>query len=162
MLEDLLLAQLPFQLQGQRGFLELARDRAVLAQKHRAGELLGDRAGPFTHRSLAHIGDDGPGNAPAVDAVMLVEATVLGRDERLLHQQGHVAGFELVSGGGPELLNHLAPAGEQRDRAWPVEAGDASGIRQVGIHQSGDSLRADGRSNAHTCGSRCNQAPVQV
>ena len=101
MLKDLLLAQLPLQLQGQGGFLELSNDGAVLAEKNRAGQLLGDGAGSFPHRALPDIGDHGPGNPPAIDAVMVKKAPVFRCDEGLLHQQGHGAWLQLVAGGWP-------------------------------------------------------------
>ena len=85
MLKDLLFAQLTFQLQGQGCFLEFSNDGAVLAEKDRAGQLLGDGAGAFPHRSLPDVGDHRAGNSPAIDAVVVKEAPVFCGDKSLLN-----------------------------------------------------------------------------
>ena len=107
MLEDLLLAQLALELPGQQRFLQLANDRAVLAQEHRACQLLGDGARTLLHRAPFHVAHQGSADAHRIDAVVLVEATVFCSDERPLHQQGHLAAHQLFAGGRPQLLDHL-------------------------------------------------------
>ena len=76
---------------------------------------------------------------------MLVEAAVLSGDEGPLHQQGHLAGDELLAGRRTELLNHLAIAGQQGQGAGAVVAADATHIRQQAVDAAGD----DGLGEPH-------------
>ena len=108
MLQDLLFAELAFELQRQCSLLQFPGDGAVLAEKNCPRELLRDRAGTFAHGSLLNIGHDRSGNAPAVHAVMVIEATVLSRDEGLLHQKRHGSRLDFLPRRRPQFLDHLA------------------------------------------------------
>ena len=162
MLEDLLLAQLALQLHGQSRFLEFAGDCAVLAQKDGSSQLLGDGAGSFPNRTLADVGDDGPGDAPAIHTVVLIKAPVFGCDESLSHRWRHRTGLHLLSRCWPQLLDHLAIGGEQGDRSRPIEAGNPSGIRKRGVHQLCQSAHAQGSSHTHRSCCAGDQSPVQA
>jgi len=162
LLKDLLLAQLTLQLHGQGGFLELSDDGAVLAEKNGASQLLGDGAGSFPHRTLPDIGDNGPGDAPAIDAVMLKEAAVFSGDEGLLHQQGHGARLQLVAGGWSQFLDDAPPRGQQGDRSRAVEVGDAAGIRQSRVDQLGQRSCSESGTDAHTRCSSSDEGPMQT
>ena len=107
MLEDLLLAELALQLSGQQRLLELADDGAVLAEEHRARQLLRDRAGTFLHRAAAHVAQQRSADAHRIDAVVLVEAAIFRGNEGPLHQQWHLAADQLFAGGRAQLLDHL-------------------------------------------------------
>ena len=132
-----MLAQLALELQGQSCFLQLPSDGSVLAEENRSRQLLGDCAGALAYGALTHVGHDGPSDSPAIHTVMLVKASVFCSDEGLLHQQGHLPGFQFLPGGRAQLLNHLAVGGEQGDRSRSVEAGNSAGIWQGCIHQLG-------------------------
>ena len=136
LLEDLLLAQLSLELVGQCCFFEFARDRSVLAQEHRTGQLLGDRARTFADRALLQICDNCPSDSPNINAVVVKEAAVFSCDEGLHHELGHLPWFDLLSGGWPEFLDHLAVARKERDRSGPIEKIDPSCIRQGRINRS--------------------------
>ena len=90
LLEDLPLAQLTLELVGQCCFFEFARDRPVLAQEHRAGQLLGDRARSFANRALLQIRNDGSPDSPEINAVVVKEAAVFSCNEGLHHERGHL------------------------------------------------------------------------
>ena len=162
MLEDLLFAQLALKLHGQSRFLEFAGDRAVLAQKDGSSQLLGDGACPFPNRALADIGDDGPGNAPAIHTVVLIETSVFGGDESLSHRWRHRTGLHLLARCWPQLLDHLAIGGKQGDRSRPIEAGNPPCIWKSGIHQLCKSAHAQGSSHTHCSCCAGNQCPVQA
>ena len=162
LLKDLLLAQLTLQLHGQGGFLELSDDGAVLAEKNGTSQLLGDGAGSFPHRTLPDIGDNGPGDAPAIDAVMLKEAAVFSGDEGLLHQQGHGARLQLVAGGWSQLLDDASLGGQQGDRSRAVEVGDAAGIRQSRVDQLGQRPCSESGTDAHPRCSSGDEGPMQT
>ena len=49
------------------------------------------------------------------------------------------------------FLDHLTIAGQQCDRAWTVEVGDASGVGQGGVRQIGKEARAQCRANSDRC-----------
>ena len=101
-----------------------------MAEENRPRELLGDRAGPFAHGALPHIGHHRPGNAPAINAIVFIKTSVFSSNEGLLNQQRHVAGLELFPGCRPQFLDDLPTGREQGDGARPIEAGDAAGIGQ--------------------------------
>ena len=111
LLENLLLAELTFELVSQGRFLELARQRAVLTKKHCAGQLLGDCAGSFSNSALADVSHHGSSDSPEIHAVVVVEAAIFRSDEGLLHQQRHLPRLDFFAGGRPELLNDSPVAG---------------------------------------------------
>ena len=87
-LEDLVLAQRVLEPGGEDDLLDLALAGAVAGQQEVLHHLLGDRRGAAqaaaVHARIVDRGDD----AARVEAVVLVEVLVLGRDEGLLHQVG--------------------------------------------------------------------------
>ena len=94
-LEDAVLADGALDAQRQNGFLRLPLDRDFVGQQEILGNLLGN--GRRSARTpvlgeVAHIVDDGLGEAEEVDARMAVEILVLGRKERLDDPAGH--GFD--------------------------------------------------------------------
>ncbi|KAF0136726.1 MAG: penicillin-binding 1A family domain protein [Xanthobacteraceae bacterium] len=82
-LEDFVLAGARLQPKGEEGFLDLALDGAFVGQEQVLGKLLGQRRAALHHAAGAGIGGDGAEGADEVDAVVLVEAPVLGRQNRL-------------------------------------------------------------------------------
>ncbi|MEY9576795.1 hypothetical protein ABIE88_004371 [Bradyrhizobium diazoefficiens] len=82
-LEDLVLGQAPFQPDREEGFVDLALDGALVAQEQVLGELLGDRGAALADAAGLGVGDERARGAGDVDAEMLVEAAVLGRQRRL-------------------------------------------------------------------------------
>ena len=82
--EDLALRVALLDLEGEQGFLDLALGRLLPADgKEVAGELLGQRAGasPLPGEQVLQRGDQ---DARRAQAEMLVEARVLGGDDRLI------------------------------------------------------------------------------
>ncbi|MGY3422555.1 hypothetical protein ACVWZW_003030 [Bradyrhizobium sp. F1.13.4] len=82
-LEDFVLGQAPFQPDREEGFVDLALDGALVAQEQVLGELLGDRGAALADAAGLGVGDERARGAGDVDAEMLVEAAVLGRERRL-------------------------------------------------------------------------------
>jgi len=82
-LQDLLLAQDQLHLVCQDQFLEFSPVGSLRRQKQRAGELLGNRAGPLHFSTAPQIGPDRPQNADDIQPRVFEEPRVLHRDHRL-------------------------------------------------------------------------------
>ena len=138
MLENLLLTELPLKLQCQSGFLQFARNGAVLAQKNDPSQLLGNRARPLTHGTLSHVGDHRPCNAPSVDAIVLKKPAVFRSDKSVLNQWRHGARLDFFSSRRTQFLDDLALGREQRDGSGSIETGDSPCIGKRRINQLRD------------------------
>jgi hypothetical protein len=88
-LEDLLLGELPLQLEAEERLLRLARERALLREVEDLDVLLGDRRGALGGVG-AGVAPRGPDDALQVQPVVAVERPVLGGDDGLLHVLRHV------------------------------------------------------------------------
>ena len=82
-LQDLVLGQARLQPDREEGLLDLALDGALVGQEQVLGELLGDRGAALAHAAGLRVGDERAHGAGDVDAEMIVEAAVLGRERRL-------------------------------------------------------------------------------
>ena len=82
-LEDLVLGQVELEPERQEGFLDLALERALVRQEEVLGQLLRDRGAALHDAAAAGVDGQGAEGADRVDAPMLVEAPVLGRERRL-------------------------------------------------------------------------------
>ena len=83
--EDPVLRPPLLELPGERRLAELAADRLLVRQVGVLDELLGDRRAALHRAAVRDVGPDGAAHAAHVDAAVLVEALVLGRDDRVLH-----------------------------------------------------------------------------
>ena len=88
--QDPVLRPTLLELPRERGFLQLPADRTLALDVGVLHELLRDRRAALDHALVAHVLPDGPHDPVHVDAAMLVEALVLDRDDRLLHQRRDV------------------------------------------------------------------------
>ena len=93
-LEDLVLGQVELEPERQERFLDLALERALVGEEEVLGELLRDRGAALHDAAAAGVDRHGAEGADRVDAPMLVEAPVLGRERRLDEIVGEV--LELV------------------------------------------------------------------
>ena len=94
----------------QQRFLDLARERHFIGQKEVLGDLLGDRRGALrtlVRAEVLHIHHGRARHAREVDAAVLVEVLVLGREERVGDELWHRLDRQIE----PPLLGILA---EQR------------------------------------------------
>ena len=89
--EDLVLAPVLLELPRERGLLQLAGDRALRAGQLVLHELLRDRRASLHGGLLPDVGPEGARHAADVDPAVLVEAAVLGRDDRLLDPRRDLA-----------------------------------------------------------------------
>ncbi|CUJ46074.1 Uncharacterised protein [Achromobacter xylosoxidans] len=152
-LEDLVLGELGFNLVGQQQFVELARIGLFGRQVEVARHLHGDRAAALGLGLLDEVHEHGTHHAHPVDAAMLVEAVVLGRQHRLAHHRRdlveaqHVAVFFAVFAdedlvGGIDAQRHPRPVvghGVQVGQAGP---GDRQ--RQADQQRPADTEAGDG------------------
>ena len=146
--QDPLLRPLAVELHRQAALRQLPRVRLLVAEVERPGQLLRDRRAALDDVALAGVRHERAGGAAVVDPLVLVEAPVLDRDDRLLQPRRH-----LVEPDGPVLLvrrdgrDHgaVAPAD---DRALPELARQQRlGIardeeeRAAGRHERGERRR---------------------
>ena len=78
------------ELPGERRFLELAADRA----RRRHARVLRDRRAALDDALVRDVGPHRAGDAAHVDAMVLVEALVFDRDDRLLHDRRDLVGVD--------------------------------------------------------------------
>ena len=144
-LEDLLLGEGRFQPVGEDGFLDLAVDAALVGQQDVLGHLLGDGRAALETPARGGVEDvleHGAAQTAHVDAAVVEEVPVLGREEGLDHRQrdlliGHIDA-PLVR----ELADQRPVAGvDARRRGRPV-VGQFRGVGQV-MEQPG---RIDGHN----------------
>jgi hypothetical protein len=76
----------PLELPGVGRLAHLARDCLLLAVERVLHELLRDRRAALDHGLAADVGDEGARDAAEVDALVLPEAAVLDRDDRVAHR----------------------------------------------------------------------------
>ena len=95
-LEDLVLGELALQPEREVCFLDLALERPLARQEEVLGELLGDRGAALHDAARLGIACDGAEGADDVDAEMVVEAAILGREHCLDDIVGHLAQLHAV------------------------------------------------------------------
>jgi hypothetical protein len=78
------------ELPGERSLLQLARDRAVVGHVGVLDELLRDRRAALHDGLVLDVRQQRAADRVQVDAVVLVEALVLDRDDRLFHDRRDV------------------------------------------------------------------------
>ena len=81
--EDLFLGQMVFEPEREIGFLDLARDRALVGQEQVLGELLGDRGAALHDAAGVRVDGERAQRADHVDAEVAEEAPILGGEHRL-------------------------------------------------------------------------------
>ena len=81
--EDLVLAELKLQPEGDDGFLDLPLPSPVPLQIENLDQLLGDGAAALNHLAGAKVSIERSSNAHQIDARMLVEAAILSNQYRL-------------------------------------------------------------------------------
>ena len=129
-LEDLRLAQLPFDLQRQQGLLDLALGREALRQEKGARHLLGDGRRALA-QSAGELRGHRAGQAFEVDAAVLVEACIFHRQHGLLHQQRDLVDGHELPALRAELRNLDAIGGEHLQRLARLVGGDRRQRRQL-------------------------------
>ncbi len=125
-LQDRALRQRVLQPGGEDDLLDLALARAVAGQQEVLHHLLGDRRGaaqpPAVHRRVVERRHD----AARVEAVVLVEVLVLGRDEGILHPVGDLVDRREDPSLAGELVHEPALSGidpAERRRLVVLELG---------------------------------------
>ena len=117
--EDLLLGPLARQVVGQRGLAHLLEHGpAILRARGVLDELLRDRRSALDGAALGDVLPERPPRAAQVDALVLVEALVLDRDDRVLHRGRDRRG----GNDDPALI------GERRE-VVPVDVGEQRVLR---------------------------------
>ncbi len=131
-LEDLLLALLALELQGEEGLLELALEGPLLGEVEDLHVLLGDRRRAL-RAVAAGVAERRPDDALGVDALVGPEALVLGRDDRLLDVVGHLAVGDRLAVLGREGAQLGLAVGVVDARRLGLEVGVGVGDRGLGV-----------------------------
>ena len=92
--QDPVLRPALLELPRERRLPQLARDRPLVVRVRVLDELLRDRRPALHGSAAAHVRPERAHDPAYVDAAVLVEALVLDRDDRLLHQRRDLVGAE--------------------------------------------------------------------
>ena len=104
-LENLFLGELPFQRHRQHGFAHFAVNCAIGVEEYITRQLLRNRRGRTKPVFARRPDIDGAGQAIGVDARMRIEAPVLDRNHRVLHDLGDFVRSQPFSVAGTKLDN---------------------------------------------------------
>ncbi|QTK79196.1 hypothetical protein AT6N2_C1446 [Agrobacterium tumefaciens] len=113
--EDFLLRHVGLEPQREEGFLDLALQRALIGQKQVLGELLRQRRAALHHAAGTGVFAHGAGKADEVDAEMVEEAPVLGRQHRLDEMIGHLVDRHGIFMDDPAMADGVAITVEKGD-----------------------------------------------
>ena len=102
--------------QREERLVDLALDGALVAQKQILGKLLGDGRAALHHATGLRVGHQRAERAVKVDAEMLVEAAVLGRQRRLDQMIGHFVERHRIVVLDAAVADLVAVAVEKRHR----------------------------------------------
>ena len=140
-LENVVLAEMALEPQRQERLVHFALQRALVGEEQVLGELLGDGGAALRVAAAARIRHESARRADRVDAPMLVEAPVLGGDQRLDHAVGKVVELQRIVVLDPAPPHLDAVAVEEGDGEilllQPVLAGEVEGGLRQGQHQNG-------------------------
>ena len=113
--EDLALGQMRLQPEREEGFLDLAVEGALVRQEEVLGELLRQGRPALDDAARAGVLGHGAGEAEEVDAPMLEEAAVLGREHRLDEDVRHLVDRHGRRAQDAAAADLLAVAVEEQD-----------------------------------------------
>ena len=137
--QDLFLGEVVFQPQRQEGFLDLTLQRALIGQKQVFCQLLGDRRTTLNNRIGAGVFHHRADQAENIDAEMLKETPVFGRQNRLDEVVRHLVNRFGVIVQNAALADFVAEAVEEGDGVFaigpPVLVGFLKGWLGQGQHQ---------------------------
>ena len=140
-LEDLILGVVALDLDREHDLLELARQRALVREEQVARQLLGDRAAALRAAHGAARPDRRAPDAPEVDAPVLVEAAILGRergvDQRARNLPQRNRGAVLLE----ELVQHAAARVVDHGLDRRLDLRELLGRRQVAAQPLHDAER---------------------
>ena len=132
--EDLLLGQRRFQTAGEDRFLELAVQAGLTGQQDVLGDLLGDgRAALQTlaRHDVEHVLEHGPADAGHVDAAVIEEVLILGRQEGVNDRLRHLVIGDVDASLVGELADQGPVAGIDARRRRGAIVSQFRGVRHV-------------------------------
>ena len=139
-LQNLVLGQARFDLEGKQRLVKLPRERLFPGQEEVPGNLHRDRARALASTAAGEVGHCRTDDAEVIYPAMLVEAVVLGREDGLLHQVGN--GIDLHE--RPSLL------AEFPDKLAVSTVDTQRHLRPViGQHLEGGEVRESNRSREY-------------
>ena len=89
-LENLVLAEIVLDLEGQQHLQHLAGDGLLAGQEEIARHLLGNGAGPLALAAARHVHHHRPQEPQGIHPAMLIEALVFRRQDGVLHHGRHI------------------------------------------------------------------------
>jgi hypothetical protein len=115
-LEDLLLGELTLQLQREHRLLDLAGERALLAEVGVLHVLLGQRRRTLEVAPAQEVVDRRARDAEGVDAVVVEEVVVLGGDDGVDDHLRHLGDGDRLSVGRPRQIGDRLAVGVKEGR----------------------------------------------
>jgi len=117
-LEDLVLAELAFNLQGQQNLVDLAGEGLLCGQVEVAGHLHGD-GGRTLATGVAHVGQTGPQDADVVHAMVFIEARIFDGQDGVAHHgrdlvDAHIVALFLAKLADQRAISGVHPQGHHR------------------------------------------------
>ena len=146
-LQDLVLAELPLDLQRQQDLVDLAGEGLFGGQVEVARHLHGDGGGALA-LGLIELGHAGAQHAQVVHAAVLVEARVFDGQHRVLHHLGHLGDGHEVAALFAVLAQQHVVAGVDAHRQLGPIVGQAADLGQVGVGHR----QRDGQQHRHRDG----------
>ena len=134
-LENLVLGKIVFDLEGEQDFIQFAGIGLFRRQEEIARDLLGDGRCALALASAKQVAARGAQNAEVVDAAMLVETIILGRDDGVLHDLRHFLDAHHGAAFFAKLANQVAIGCVDAQRNLRAIVGQHFQRRQVGVGQ---------------------------
>ncbi|KWT96882.1 hypothetical protein APY03_2088 [Variovorax sp. WDL1] len=147
-LENLVLAQVLLEPEGQQRLQDLALQGPLGAQVDVARHLLRDGGGALVH-AMPQVGQHRAQQALGIDARVLVEAGVFHRHHRVLELLGHLGDTNQLASLFAELADQHTVSGVDAQRQLGPVVGELGHVGQLrGQHRNGDTGRAQRSSCA--------------
>ena len=143
-LEDLVFLEAVLDLEREHCFVELARKRLLGRQEKIPRDLHRDGAGALPSAARCEVGYGGAHDALVVDACMLVEALILGREDRPFEDLGHLGDLHHGTPLLAELADQHALGGIHAQRDLRLVVGENLERRQVGPGEDDDQTDCTG------------------
>jgi hypothetical protein len=164
-LEDLVLAEAAIDLAGDADLEQLALQRARAPgdalREQVARDLHGDRAEALLEGSRTQVGARSSGHPAPVDSGVIVETSILHREERLPHRGGQRRELDHARLGRKQVRDRLAVAVEQQRSALELAARQGAHVGAA-VEAAGVPRAAQTEEGDERCRGGTRQRPVHA
>jgi hypothetical protein len=153
-LQDLVLGEAVLQPERQQHFLDLAAESPLGLQEQVLGELLGDRAAALHDVARPEVRHGGAQEPDGIDAEVVIEPPVLGRDHRLRQVLRHFLDVDRLAEQVAVCRDERAVEGEHGDAGPALRNREVGGAgqrqREISQHQRQQDDAPEPRDQAAT------------